>query len=316
MKHSHNFSMITPKDIHLWLDENKPFYLIDTLPGDHFRRVHLPHARNACVYEVTFLAQIAQITRDTSATLVLYGSSANSLDAHTAAEKLIMAGYADVSIMEGGIENWRQQGYTLEGESPKEADDPDTHLQLENGRYTVDLDESRIGWTGRNPNTRHCGTVNLSSGTIEVSDTAIQGAIGLDMDSIRNINLAGDELQPILVSHLKSDDFFFVDAFPAARFDIRNGRIFREPYLTLPNCELTGTLDLRGVQNDLTFQATAATTPEGSLHLTANFDLDRTFWGITYGSSRFYEHLGMHKVFDLISIELQIIARKAVVAAR
>jgi len=30
----------------------------------------------------------------------------------------------------------------------------------------------------------------------------------------------------------------------------------------------------------------------------AHFDIDRTKWDIIYGSSRFFEHLGMHLVFD------------------
>jgi hypothetical protein len=34
----------------------------------------------------------------------------------------------------------------------------------------------------------------------------------------------------------------------------------------------------------------------------AHFDFDRTRWNVIYGSSRFFEHLGMHLVFDLISI--------------
>ena len=39
----------------------------------------------------------------------------------------------------------------------------------------------------------------------------------------------------------------------------------------------------------------------------AHFDLDRTQWNVIYGSSRFFEHLGMHMVFDQISIELRLI---------
>ena len=41
----------------------------------------------------------------------------------------------------------------------------------------------------------------------------------------------------------------------------------------------------------------------------SHFDIDRTRWGITYGSPRFFERLGMHLVFDLISIQLRIVAR-------
>ncbi len=34
----------------------------------------------------------------------------------------------------------------------------------------------------------------------------------------------------------------------------------------------------------------------------------RTKWNIVYGSTRFFEHLGKHLVFDLIGIQVRIIA--------
>ena len=47
---------------------------------------------------------------------------------------------------------------------------------------------------------------------------------------------------------------------------------------------------------------------ENALLLEAHFDIDKTRWNVICGSSRFFEHLGMHKVFDLISLQLNIIA--------
>jgi len=48
------------------------------------------------------------------------------------------------------------------------------------------------------------------------------------------------------------------------------------------------------------------------LHLKSDdffFDIDRTRWNVIYGSSRFFEHLGMHLMFDPISIQIRIVAR-------
>jgi hypothetical protein len=38
----------------------------------------------------------------------------------------------------------------------------------------------------------------------------------------------------------------------------------------------------------------------------AHFDIDRTRWKVIYGSARFFEHLGMHLVFDPISIQIYL----------
>ncbi len=313
MRHAHSFKQMTPEELYSRLGEGQKFVLVDTLPPDHYANVHLPDAKNACVYQMDFLDQIHAICPKSSEPIVVYGASSNSLDSRTAAEKLSMAGYSDVTILDGGIERWRQSGFRLSGHAP-ESDEPiDRERFLDDGTYSIIPDQSQVGWTGRNPNSHHFGTVQISGGTLNINNSAIQGSLMVDMESIENINLAGNELQQVLISHLKSDDFFFIDAFPAARLEIRGGRFNQEAYPTLPNCELSGTLDLRGVQNDLNFKATLAKGMDGYLHLSAHFDMDRTLWGIIYGSSRYYEHLGMHTVFDHISLELQVVAQKQTV---
>ncbi|MBI9090793.1 MAG: hypothetical protein JEZ12_16370 [Desulfobacterium sp.] len=50
------------------------------------------------------------------------------------------------------------------------------------------------------------------------------------MESITNINLEGDELQPVLIAHLKSDDFFLTRLFPKAKFKITNPIPVKEPF--------------------------------------------------------------------------------------
>ena len=304
------FEYVTPEELLAWMDEKKSFFLVQTLTGIHFQKVHLPGARNACVFEVTFLEQMKSITADKNAKIVLYGSSERSMDALTAAEKLKLDGYQRIMILKGGIETWRALGYPLEGESVEIAGDPETRLLLPKGEFQVDAEQSIIEWFGRNPNTKHFGTVRISNGQIQIENGNMTGAVEIDMDSIENINLQGDELQPVLVSHLKSDDFFLVKAFPKAKFILNAGKLAEPPYLSSPNYEINGTLELRGVRADLSFATTIARADDGGLIAEAHFDMDRTRWNVLYGSTRFFENLGMHLVFDLISLQVRIVARK------
>ena len=308
MANSDKYIQLTAKDLHLWLDEKKAFYLIDTLPSDHFRRVHLPNSDNACVYEVTFMDQIEAITEDKNAGIVLYGSSTRSRDALMAAEKLGQNGYRHIHVLDGGIEAWRSAGLALNGEAIDDPDDPQTRLNMEDRAYRVDTNQSTIEWTGRNPNSTHFGNIKISAGEIAVKDGAITGSFDIDMNVITNINLEGDELQPVLISHLKSDDFFLAKLFPTAKFTIHRARPVEEPFLTCPNYEIKGALKLRGIKAEQNFMATVTRTPENGLAAEAHFDIDRTRWNIIYGSTRFFEHLGMHLVFDLISIQVRIVA--------
>ena len=304
------FDYVTPEELLAWVEKKKHFNLIHTLTHHHFQKLHLPGAQNACVFEVTFLDQIHSITDDKNALIVLYGSSERSMDALTAAEKLHNSGYQQILILKGGIESWRALGYPLEGESVDIVSDPEAFLLLPEGEYQIDTNQSMIEWFGRNPNTKHFGTVRISKGQIQIENSNMTGTVEIDMDSIENINLEGDELQPVLVSHLKSDDFFLVKAFPRAKFIINGGKLAEAPYLSSPNYEVSGTLELRGVRADLAFASTIAPIDDNGLVAEAHFDIDRTRWNVIYGSTRFFENLGMHLVFDLISFQVRIVANR------
>ena len=232
------------------------------------------------------------------------------MDALAAAEKLQAEGYQQIRILKGGIESWRSLGYPLEGEFVDIAGAHETYLLLKDGKYRIDVDESLIEWIGRNPNTKHFGTVRISEGQIQIEDNTITSVAEIDMKSIENINLEGDELQPVLVSHLKSEDFFLVKAFPTAKFIISEGKLAKEPHMSSPDYELNGTLDLRGVKANLSFSTTISHTDDNGLVAEAHFDIDRTRWNVIYGSTRFFENLGMHLVFDLISFQVRIVAKK------
>ncbi len=306
MTENKKYKFLEPDELMERIKNKETLILIDTLTGSHFEKVHLPGARSACVFEVTFLEQVKAIAESKRAAIVLYGSSGRSKDALTAAEKLQHEGYDNISVLNGGLEAWRARKFELHGDQPDVAD-PETVLRLDDGKYNVDTDQSVIEWCGRNPNNKHFGTVGIKRGEIEVNGSILSGVFDIDMDSVDNINLKGDELHPVLTSHLKSDDFFFVKIFPSAVLTIKQGLPVKTPFLSIPNYGLEATLELRGVKADLSFQATITKAEGGGLAAEAHFDIDRTRWGVIYGSARFFENLGMHLVFDLISFQVKIV---------
>ena len=300
---------VSPQTLRQWAETKKPFFLIDTLTHDHYRAIHLPEAHHACVFEVTFLDQIASITTDKHACIVLYGASGSTMDAAVAAEKLHREGFGDLHILDGGIEGWQTSGYPAEGDRVDIPPPPGRLLALLDGTYRVDTRQSIVEWAGHNPNTKHDGTVGLANGELVVKNGKTTGTFVIDMNAIENKSLAGDYLQPVLLSHLKSDDFFFTRLFPTATLTIRSGMPRDEPFVSAPNVDVQGELSLKGVKAELSFPATVFQDTDGTITAKARFDLDRTRWNIIYGSTRFFEHLGMHLVFDIIHIEVKIVAQ-------
>lgn len=299
---------ILPETLNTLMSEGKNFILINVLPQEVYDRKRLPGSKNACVFEIAFPGRIESMINKKHRQIILYGSSDRSKDAVTAAEKLVRLGYHDVYVLVGGMEAWQADGFALEGSDTGSHNDAEMKLQFKDGIYVVDTKKSSIEWTGRNPNTTHFGTLAFENGRISVTDGFIGGTFDIDMQSIKNISLEGDEMQPVLVGHLESDDFFFVKMFPKATFTIKKGKPLDEPTLTAPNFEFTGLLKLRGLTREVRFPATVSLLNDKTIGIEAHFDIDRTRWDIIYGSSRFFEHLGMHLVFELISIQLRITA--------
>lgn len=304
MPHAKSISSVTLKS---WLEEGRDVIVLDVLPPEHHAARHIPESRNHCVYEMTFLDQITQAGIDPGAAIVVSSSSHRCLGAQDAADKLLAAGYADVTICQDGIEGWVQAGYPVAGHLGDEPASP-CDLGVAEGVLHADPQASRIQWTGRNRNGFHTGTVNLSQGSLRFTEGRLaRGTFTLDMRSLKDDDLEDASLAALLVAHLYSGDFFLVDAHPEALFETT--RVVRLPGHTAgsANYEVEGQLTLRGVTRDLGFPATVERLDDGLLSLEAHFDLDRTRWGARYGSGRFFEKLGMHLVHDLVSIQLRLV---------
>jgi rhodanese-related sulfurtransferase/polyisoprenoid-binding protein YceI len=308
-----SFSFLSPQDLRNRLSEGKTVILLDTLMEDRFQAVHLPGALNACVYEMVFLDNVSRLIPEKDREIVVYGSSNKSLDAVTAAEKLVGAGYRDVSVLNGGIRDWKVAGYELEGEDVGALERMDSAYSLEDASYIVDCEQSVIHWFGRNGNSTHHGTVQLSSGEIDIKGARLAGGFEIDMSSIKNIDLEDDPLQPYLIAHLMSEDFFLVRLFPKASFTIKSVERVEEIPSSLPNLRVQGVFKLRGRENDIEFLAAASPPRDGEIKIDTHFDFDRTRWGVLYGSSAFFEHLGYHLVYNHISLEIRIVARERII---
>jgi polyisoprenoid-binding protein YceI len=257
---------------------------------------------NQCVFEVAFLPELQARGLAADAPICVYGASGDSHESRVAAEKLRRAGFTRVSDFRGGMEAWIAGGQPVERQSPQPG-----APAVADGPHALDLAESRVVWIGRNLLNKHWGHVPLSSGSVEFkSGLPVRGEATLDLRRITCADLAGDPLHDVLIRHLESDDFFDVDRFPEARFAFDRA----EPCSDRPGCcnlKLHGQLTLRGVTKPLVVDAAAGITPEGRAALQSAFAIDRTEWGVLYGSGRFFRSLAGHLVNDEIELQLRIL---------
>lgn len=283
---------------------NLPSPLIDVLSAESFAMEHLPGAVNFCVYETAFLDQIVEAFPDKTAPLTVDGLNGRTLEAGVALCRLRKAGYSNAVTLPGGLEGWKANGGAIEHGT--------LHAKPLTGRFPIDTENSVIRWTGRNLFNFHNGTLKLARGHIDVVENRLVGAaIPIDMTSLQCSDLTDSAMNAMLISHLRSADFFDVEAYPQAMFTLIAARGIAGATAGMANYCIQGLFTLRGHSHEIEFPALIAEKSVGGWVAQATLDLDRTLWGANYGSGKLFARLGQHVINDLIHLHLMIVTAPA-----
>jgi len=177
-----------------------------------------------------------------------------------------------------------------------EAQKVDENKAAEAQSLKVDLASSSVTWIGTKPTGKHNGTFNLSEGIIFVKgDDLVGGKFSIDINTLKVLDIpAEDEGNAKLTKHLKSSDFFDVEKFPRAIFEVVSVETFKagaatseekekEYVLENPTHNVTGNLTLKGVTKSVTFPAVLK-VELGKVSAEAKFNINPKDWGIEYGT--------------------------------
>lgn len=150
----------------------------------------------------------------------------------------------------------------------------------------VNTETSVINWIGAKfTGDQHTGTINLSDGTLQVQgDELVGGTFTIDMTSMANTDLPDAETQAKLIGHLSTGDFFETEKFGTATFEIAEVKaIDGNPDATH---EITGNLTMKDITKSVTIPAKVVVADGAVKASTPQFVIDRTEWGIQYGSTK------------------------------
>jgi rhodanese-related sulfurtransferase len=287
------------------LESDVPPVLVDVMPAARFVAVHLPGAVNACVYEVAFLDHVAELVDSPETPIVVYGTREGNRASADAAEKLRRAGYTDVADFRGGVAEWTAAGRPLEGTGETRTAPPPA------GEHTlvVDAGKSAVRWVGRNLAGRHHGSIAIRDGEIRLVNGVLAGGrVTVDMTKITCDDIPDSKMNGVLIAHLESDDFFDTERFPEAGLAIDSAEPIDGAAPGRPNLRCRGSLSMKGVTNPVEFEAVGGAVSDGGWAAQAQLRIDRTKWGVNYGSGRLYDFLGMHLVNDYVSLDLTVVA--------
>jgi polyisoprenoid-binding protein YceI len=113
------------------------------------------------------------------------------------------------------------------------------------------------------------GTFRALEGAGTVApDGGIRGTLSIDAASVDTKNKKRD-------AHLRTADFFEVEAFPAITYEVTSGHVAGDGTI-----DLDGILTVHGESRPLAVSANLSVAPD-SVTLSATIDVDRSTWGLT-----------------------------------
>lgn len=162
----------------------------------------------------------------------------------------------------------------------------------------LNTQESLIHWAGdKIIGNGHKGIIKVQTGEIHLEGDKIVGAkVIIDMNSMEEVGAGSPEYAAQLIGHLKSDDFFKTEKYPTSTIAVKavNGN------------KVTADLTILDKTNEITFDAEISLSDKISVK--AKFSINRTDWGIVYGSGSFFDLLKDQTIKDNIDFEVSILA--------
>ncbi len=182
-------------------------------------------------------------------------------------------------------------------------------VKITEGEKSLDIDStnSTVEWEGSKPTGKHHGTINVIEGKVFLTDGKLVGGnFTIDMKSIKDLDLEDSESNAKLVGHLKSADFFDVEKYPTAKFEITDTKLIDN---STENYEVTGNLTMKEKTASVKFPATVQLTDEELNVNTPQFVIDRSVWDVRYGSRKFFDNLRDNYISDEIGLKVTINAK-------
>jgi polyisoprenoid-binding protein YceI len=171
----------------------------------------------------------------------------------------------------------------------------------------IDTSATAVVFKGNGVGKYHKGIFKVSNGDLNVQDGKVTGGkFTININSML-MEEKEDFITGKLRPHLLSPDFFDADKYPASQFEITKV----EPYTPAGNDTsvvaganyiISGNLTLKDVTKNISFPA-KIDVANNLLTAAANFNIDRTWWGMAYGND---QSLKDKFISPVVNIELAV----------
>lgn len=172
---------------------------------------------------------------------------------------------------------------------------------MKNDKFEIEVAQSNIDWIGRKVTGSHFGTIAVKQGTLSVTDGRLTGGrFIIDTTSIKIADVTDPATNAQFAGHLASDDFFSIDKYPEASFEIT----------AVDNGHINGDLTIKGITHPVGFEASVKISGD-TLTASGKIVVDRTKYGIRFRSGNFFTNLGDTLIYNDFDLNVFITAKAA-----
>lgn len=166
-------------------------------------------------------------------------------------------------------------------------------------QFNIIVPQSNINWVGRKVTGAHDGTIAIKQGSLVLDDGKLAGGrFVIDTTSIKVLDVKDPATNAQFAGHLASDDFFAIDRYPEATFEITK----------VNNDHIEGDLTIKGITQPVGFN-TRLSVEGDTLTASGKIVIDRTLYGIKFRSGNFFKDLGDTLIYNDFDLNITITAK-------
>jgi polyisoprenoid-binding protein YceI len=174
---------------------------------------------------------------------------------------------------------------------------------METTNFKIVSSDSSVAWTGRKVTGAHNGTIGIKEGNFIFNEGKVKGGtIVIDTASIKVLDVTDPATNTQFAGHLASDDFFSIEKFPIATFEVFSVKEVSDSIFYLE-----GNLTIKDITQVAGFEA-ALENRENAISITGKLVIDRTKYDIRFRSGNFFKDLGDTLIYNDFDLDFNITA--------
>jgi polyisoprenoid-binding protein YceI len=173
--------------------------------------------------------------------------------------------------------------------------------KMKNQKFEIVSTQSNIEWVGRKVTGAHNGNIAIKNGELVLTDGKLTGGrFIIDATSIKILDITDPATNAQFAGHLASDDFFSIEKYPEATFEI----------IGVVGSHIEGNLTIKDITHPVGFDAVISINDD-SITATGQVVIDRTDYNMKFRSGNFFKDLGDNLIYNDFDLNVSITAKAA-----